>query len=258
MKVSASNIAWSFEQDGEILALLQSLGYDGLEVAPTRLFPERPYTQPDGAKLYAAALLERYGLRVASMQSVLFGITQNLFGPEEERAFLRDYLRAGVVFAKALGCGNINFGCPKNRLIGDASQYGIAVEFFRSLSEYAAENGAVVAIEPVPAHYGGNFLNTMQQACAFVRDVGHPACMVNADTGAMVSNGEPFSVLEENIGLIHHIHLSEPNLAPVRRRAWHSRLRELPFEGYLSLEMKKTEDPEDLRRALYYLREVAG
>jgi len=258
MKISASNIAWPSERDGELLALLRSLGFDGLEVAPTRLFPEAPYAHADGARVYAAALLEEYGLRVASMQSVLFGIKENLFGAREERAFLRDYLRAGIVFARALGCGNINFGCPKNRLIGEASQYGVAVDFFRDLSEYAARNGTVIAIEPVPVIYGGNFLNTTQQACAFVRDVGHPACMVNADTGTMVSNGEPFAVLEENIHLIHHIHLSQPHLAPIVRVEWHRRLRELPFEGYLSLEMKKTEDPEDLRRCLLYLREVAG
>jgi len=73
-----------------------------------------------------------------------------------------------------------------------------------------------------------------------------------------VSNGEPFSVLEQNVDLIHHIHLSEPGLAPIARREWHRRLRELPFDGYLSLEMKKTENPEDLRSSLLYLREVAG
>jgi len=258
MKVSASNIAWSFEQDDEILALLQSLGFNGLEVAPTRLFPEKPYAHAGEARSHAAMLLDRYGLRVSSMQSVLFGITQNLFGPEEERAFLRNYLRAGIDFAKALGCRNVSFGCPKNRMIRDISQYGTAVDFFRGLSEYAGQQGTVLTIEAVSVLYGGNFLTTTEQACAFARDVGRPSCMVNADTGTMVANNEPFAVLEQNADLIHHIHLSEPKLAPIEKRDWHKRLRELPLKGYLSLEMKKTEDPEDLRAALYYLREVAG
>ena len=258
MKVSASNIAWTFEQDGEILALLCALGFDGLEVAPTRLFPEKPYSHAGRARTHAAMLLGQYSLRVSSMQSVLFGITQNLFGPAEERAFLRDYLRAGIDFAKALGCGNVSFGCPKNRMISDESQYGTAVEFFRDLSEHAAQQGTVLTIEAVPVIYGGNFLTTTEQACAFVRDVGRPGCRINADTGTMVANDEPFSVLEQNVDLIHHIHLSEPYLAPIEKRDWHKQLRELPFKGYLSLEMRKTENPEDLRNALHYLREVAA
>jgi len=258
MKLSASNIAWPFEQDGEMLALLKSLRFDGLEIAPTRLFPEAPYTHSDQAQSYAAKLLEQYGLRVSSMQSILFGITQNLFGSKDDRAFLRDYLFQAIDFAKGLGCDNLVFGCPKNRIMGDKSQYGMAVEFFSGLGEYAVQQNTVLSIEAVPVIYGANFLNITAEACAFVRDVGHPGCMVNADTGTMVYNDEPFSVLERNADLIHHIHLSEPNLAPIHQREWHKRLRELPFEGYLSLEMRNTERLEDVQDALAYLREVAA
>ena len=41
MKLSASNIGWTDRQDPEILKLLQSLGFSGLEIAPHPYFPHR-------------------------------------------------------------------------------------------------------------------------------------------------------------------------------------------------------------------------
>lgn len=258
MKLSVSNIAWSSARDCEMLGLLRSLGFDGLEVAPTRLFLSQPYAHARQAQAYSAMLFEQYSLRVSSVQSILFGVTQNLFGSGDERAFLRKYIRQSIDFAKSLACENLVFGCPKNRIIQDKNQYQTAVEFFRDLGEYAAQRNTVLSVEAVPVLYGTNFLNNTTEAAAFIREVSHPGCMLNADTGTMAYNNEPFSVLEQNIDLIRHIHFSEPNLAPVVRREWHKRLRELPFEGYLSLEMRKPKDPEDLRGALAYLKEVAA
>ncbi|MCL2487493.1 MAG: sugar phosphate isomerase/epimerase [Oscillospiraceae bacterium] len=257
MKTAVSNIAWPAEMDTEMLAYIRSLGFEGLEVAPTRLFPDAPYEKTEEAGAYAAALYEQYHLRVCSMQSILFGVTQNFFVSEEERKFLDGYLRRAIDFAGTIGCGNLVFGCPKNRIIQDAGQYGIAVEFFRSLGEYAATRGTVLSVEPNPVIYGTNFLNTTAEAFRFVREVAHPGCMVNVDMGTMIYNEEPFVVLEQNAKWIRHIHLSEPNLVPIRPRELHKQLKSLPYDGYLSLEMKNTGDAGTVRAALDYLRGVA-
>ena len=43
MKLSISNIAWSADQDEKVYGMMQQLGFTGLEIAPTRIFPEKPY-----------------------------------------------------------------------------------------------------------------------------------------------------------------------------------------------------------------------
>jgi len=258
MKLSASNIAWSFAQDAEMLALLQSMGFHGLEIAPTRVFPEAPYDKLGQARDYASALRKQYGLAVSSMQSILFGVTQNLFASSQDRDFLLAYLRKAIDFAEALGCPNLVFGCPKNRNTQTSGQYNVAVEFFAELADYAAQRSTVVSIEPNPVIYGTNFLNTTQEAFNFVRDISHSALKINIDCGTMIHNSEPTSLLEVNAALIHHIHISEPNLVPIQHRELHKALFSLPFSGYVSLEMKQPDNLETVKEALWYIQSLAA
>ena len=44
MKCSASNIGWRPEEDQRVWQLLKEYGYQGLEIAPTRVFPGGPMT----------------------------------------------------------------------------------------------------------------------------------------------------------------------------------------------------------------------
>ncbi len=43
MKLSISNIGWQPEDDRHVYDLMMRYGYSGLEIAPTRIFPEAPY-----------------------------------------------------------------------------------------------------------------------------------------------------------------------------------------------------------------------
>ena len=40
MKLALSNIAWTVEQDECMHGLMKRIGYEGLEIAPTRIFPQ--------------------------------------------------------------------------------------------------------------------------------------------------------------------------------------------------------------------------
>jgi sugar phosphate isomerase/epimerase len=256
MKLSVSNIAWSAEQDESMYAFLAAAGYRGLEVAPTRLFPQSPYMHLDEARAFAAKLSERYGLRVCSMQSIWFGRTERLFGDAFERDALMDYTKKAVLFAEALGCPNLVFGSPKNRVLPEPSLRPLAVDFLREAGDFAARYGCVVSVEPNPAIYGTNFINTSAEAFALCREVQSPGCMVNADLGACTQNGESLSVLRDNIDLVHHIHVSEPMLAPIARRTLHTELRTLKYDGWISIEMKRTDDLAAVQDAAEYVTEV--
>ena len=101
MRLAASNIAWTGENDVSVYQTLRSLGFTGLEIAPTRIFPNEPYA----AEHYANAMMFRqkiereYGLHVVSMQSIWYGRQEKLFGSLEERESLMEYTKRAIEFA---------------------------------------------------------------------------------------------------------------------------------------------------------------
>lgn len=91
-KLSISNIAWQADEDTVVYEWMKKYGYDGLEIAPTRIFPEAPYERLEEAGNWAAALQEQHGFVVPSMQSIWFGRQEKLFGTAEERQILLETL----------------------------------------------------------------------------------------------------------------------------------------------------------------------
>ena len=43
MKFSITNIAWTSEYDEQMYHAMKNSGFTGLEIAPTRIYPEHPY-----------------------------------------------------------------------------------------------------------------------------------------------------------------------------------------------------------------------
>ncbi len=247
MKKSVSNIAWGPEQDETIFRRMRDTGFSGLEIAPTRVIPEAPYDHLPEAVRFAGSLRERYGLVISSMQSIWFGRTEKIFGTAEERTRLTAYTRKAVDFAAAVGCRNLVFGCPKNRALPEGADPETAVSFFRELGDYAAARGTVIALEANPPLYHTNYINTTPEALRLIREVNSEGFRLNLDTGTMTENGEDVSVLEGSEKWIHHVHLSEPGLVPLRKRALHRELaaflRSFSYDGFVSIEAGRLEDP---------------
>ena len=257
MKLSVSNIAWSPERDETVFNLLKKHGFSGVEIAPTRLFPEDPYDKTEEAKAVKNDLETRFGLEIPSMQSIWYGVTDRIFGEAEERTRLTAYSRKAIDFAEAIKCKNLVFGCPKNRALPDGADPGIAVPFFRELGEYAKAHNTVVAMEANPPIYNTNYINTTKEALALIREVGSDGFRLNLDVGTMVENREDVSVLEGAEALIHHVHISEPGLVPIQKRELHRELaaflRSFGYEGFVSIEVKRQDDIGELERMMDYV-----
>ena len=80
MKLSISNIAWLTEDDEQIYAFLKEQGFIGIEIAPTRIFPQDPYDNLEKAQDFAINLKQNYNLNISSMQSIWYGRTEKIFG----------------------------------------------------------------------------------------------------------------------------------------------------------------------------------
>lgn len=260
MKLAISNIAWKAEHDTEMYAFLQEQGIKGLEIAPTRIFPENPYEKIDQAQKWAEELKEKYELVIPSMQSIWFGRNEKIFGESKERDALIQYTKKAMDFAAIVHCKNLVFGCPRNRSYEEVYQEEIAVEFFRELGDYAYSKDTVLAMEANPTIYNTNFINETEQAFDLVKKINSPGFLVNIDLGTMIYNAENCNIIEDNIEYINHIHISEPGLALIEKRQMHNELATIleksHYDRYVSIEMKTQDNLQDVRDRILYIKKV--
>lgn len=257
MKLAISNIGWMKEQDKEVYELMHRYGFEGLEIAPTRILPDQPYDHLDEAASWCRQLLEKEKFVVPSMQSIWFGRSERIFGPDEERKTLLEYTKKAIDFASAIGCKNLVFGCPRNRVLPDGMNDKDAVVFFRELGEYALSHDTVIGMEANPPMYHTNYINDTSSAIDLIHRVDSKGFLLNLDVGTMIANEENLNILEGNQNLINHVHVSEPGLKPIERRELHKELfvmlKDYGYQGFVSIEMGKTEEINVLKKKMDYL-----
>lgn len=260
MNLSISNIAWTNENDIEIFKYLRGKKFSGIEIAPTRIITENAYDKLDEIRDFAEMLINNYDLVISSMQSIWYGKTENIFGTEQEKKELLSYTKKAIDFANAINCNNVVMGCPKNRIIKKEEDKDIALSFFYELGEYAKVKNTVLSIEPNPTIYNTNFINYTPEAFDLVKQVNSKGFKVNVDLGTIIYNNEDIKIIEENIGLVNHIHISEPNLALIEKRDIHIKLanmlKEKGYDKFVSIEMGKCEKLQEVKDCIEYINEV--
>lgn len=255
--LAISNIAWDKADDEAVYTAMQAAGFTGLELAPTRVFPQRPYENLNGAALFGGYLRNRWGFSVPSMQSIWYGQTGNIFQPAQAEALL-DYTAQAYRFAHVLDCPSLVFGCPRNRALPAGADPRAADSFFDRAGTLAARHGVRLAIEANPPVYT-NFLNDTAQAFALVKRLQNPGLAVNLDLSTILAQGERLQSFVDDIRYVSHVHISEPGLCPIQKRPEHRELALLlgavGYRGYVSVEMGRT-GLETVRRTLDYIAEV--
>lgn len=260
--LAVSNIGWSNEQDDYVYRIMKQKGYSGLEIAPTRIFPEAPYDRRNDAEVWSEKLRNDYGFMIPSMQSIWFGHQENIFGSSKERQMLLDYTRKAVDFAKTIKCKNLVLGCPKNRNMPEGADPETGVRFLKEIADYALEQGTVIGMEANPPIYHTNYINDTLSALALIEKVNSEGFRLNLDVGTMIQNEEDISELAEKVYLISHVHISEPGLKPIEERALHRELRKIledgGYQGFVSIEMGKVDDIRVLEHKMQYIRSIFG
>lgn len=261
MNLSISNIAWESIYDEEMYLYLQQSGYAGLEIAPTRVFPESPYNHISEAKEWALNLKTKYCLEIPSMQSIWYGHTERLFGSNEERKQLIDYTKKSILFAEAIGCKNLVFGNPKNRDTDDLSRdLEIALQFFKEIGDYAFNHNTVISLEPNPVIYNTRFMNTTAETVQVIEAVNSKGIKLNVDLGSMIYNNEDVEYLKQISQHIHHIHISEPGLKSLEKRTeLHKSILSIANKyccnSFVSIEMGK-QKIDDVKEIMEYLMDL--
>ena len=170
---------------------------------------------------------------------------------------LLDYTKKAIDFAEAMGTKNLVFGCPKNRCIENEEYASIAVDFFRTLGDYAEAHETVLALEANPVSYGTNFINKTYDAIELIQKVDSKGFKLNLDFGTIIFNKENIMDLISHVNLINHVHISEPNLKLIEHRKEHQELINLlkkhKYNAFISIEMKRCEDIYDVLKTIDYI-----
>lgn len=254
MKLAVSNIAWNAGEEHEAYRLLEQCGVRGLEIAPALWLhgAADAFAPSDDEANRALDAMHQAGLSLVSMQSLLYGVEDaRLFGTKAERERFQWAMLRVLRLAKRFSVPNLVFGSPRQRVIPEGMSAPVAmqmaVETFQRLADVAMSAGTVIAIETNPPVYGTNFLTTVPDTVAFVERVAHPALKLNLDIGAMHFTGT-FSTIKDTveaaIGMISHVHLSEPGLSPAPARVDEAAqvfaaLEHAGYPGWCSIEMKR-------------------
>ena len=134
------------------------------------------------------------------------------------------------------------------------------MEFFKVLGDYAASIETVIGMEANPIIYNTNYINDTRAAIELIRKVNSDGFKLNLDVGTMIYNQEDIDELVGNVGLINHVHISEPGLKPIESREIHSKLKDIllseGYMGFVSIEMGKVDNAEILEETTKYIAEV--
>lgn len=217
--ISISNIAWDTELDEAVSEVLIRTGVEFIDIAPPKYFK-----QPSKATETEVRLVKDYWIKKSikpiGMQSLLFG-TQglNVFGGADVQRKLLEHLESICCIGSGLGAKKLVFGSPKNRDrsgLSDLEAVEIAVDFFGRLGDIAKEKDVVICLEPNPTCYRSNFMVDSEETANIVQAINHENVRMQLDIGAMCINKEdPDQIINRVSHLIHHIHISEPQLAPL-------------------------------------------
>ena len=115
-------------------------------------------------------------------------------------------------------------------------------------------------MEANPSLYHTNYMNYTMEVLDLIEQTGSAGFLLNLDVGTMLYNKESVDALKGRIHCISHVHISEPGLKLIQPQKIHRELYEIlskeQYQGYISIEMGKTNGMDELERTLKYVKDV--
>lgn len=216
LKTSISNLVWGNTPVQNMLPLLKSVGLDGVELAPTSIWPDIRNVDVLEVK-NLRQMIERLNLEVSGIQSLLFGFPDLQLFSKETWPELIAHLEHMFMIADNLGAGVVVFGSPRNRKKGDLTwdqAAEVSHEFFSSLIPSLERHDLVLTLEPNAPEYGSDFLLNYKDVLELSKSINSPQISVQIDTGCLWMVGDDPSIAFAEMEPFH-IHISTPNLGTV-------------------------------------------
>lgn len=240
--LAVSALGWGKTDDPVMLSRLVKAGVTGIEIAPSKQWGPEWHLLPASEWRAFAARLADAGLAVAGLQSLLFGLQGSIFGPQA--GVIAERLKRCRELAFEIGAPHLVFGSMNSRKRGDLlleAAMDKAAAFFRPLADPACP----LLIEPIPAAYGCDFINTTAQAQALA-EAGQMG--LHLDSGTSLQSGEDLPAIARTYGSrAANVQVSGPGLGTLGGdvEGFVRGLTEASYRGWISVEMLELagEDP---------------
>jgi sugar phosphate isomerase/epimerase len=258
---------WPIER---VFEYASQLGYDGVEIAP--------YTLADSVTEISSK--RRTAIRRAAEENgiEMVGLHWLLLKPEglyinhpDEliRIQTQEYMEALIHFCADVGGKVLVHGSPHQRTIQEGwdfkESWDYAKETFKVSLKAARQRNVIYCIEPLAPPFT-NFINTVEEAIRFVKEVRHPNLKMVFDCrSASTSERSMTEALLRAIesGFLRHIHINDANgrgpgfgevdFVPILKM-----LMKNSYKGYISVEVFDfSPDPQTVAsRSIGYLRGI--
>ncbi len=246
MKFAISNIALTPFEHSEELAQIAALGLEGLEVAPSRVWPDTWHgLRPRDVSKYRK-LVEASGLNIVGIHSLFFD--HPVLGLFKDAAVRQETLKFMVHLSQIcrdLGGATLIYGGGRKRgglPLEDA--YDEACAFFGDLCKRIEDHGTIYCFEPLGPN-DTDFINTVADSIRVVETVNSPALKVQLDAKALVENEDiKLSVFKAAKPHLVHFHANDPGLGvlgssgKVDHSVLGEMLNKISYEGYVSIEQR--------------------
>ncbi len=248
MKISLCNEVLAEYDFARQCKLAQQMGYDGLEVAPMTLSPE-PHLLSAERRNEIKRIADESGSPVTGLHYLLRapeGLSITSTDPVV-RSRTVDVIRGLIALCHDLGGTVIVHGSPAQRRLEEgreAESYRHGVECWAAIAKDAEAAGITYCIEPLHQP-DANFVNTVEEAAAIVKQIGSPAVRTMIDcSAASIWEQKPVPDLIRQwmpSGLIAHMHFNDtnrrgPGEGPLAIAPIVAALRETGYSGNASIE----------------------
>ncbi|MEM7539572.1 MAG: sugar phosphate isomerase/epimerase family protein [Chloroflexota bacterium] len=205
---------WSL---ADTAAFVAELGYQGLELAPFTLC--NLVTDLSAAeRQQIRQTVEGAGLSVVGLHWLLAkteGFQLNDMDPDVRERTVQ-YMLDLIDFCADVGGEVLIFGSPQQRDVPEGRSrdeaWQTSAELLHRCGERAQAQGVIFCLEPLSTQET-NFITTVDEAAALVREVNHPSLQMMVDVKAMSHTPRPIPDQIRSVHpLFHHVHVNDPNL----------------------------------------------
>lgn len=264
MKLSVSNIAWEASEMEKYLKLLAKCYCQGMELSPAMIWEEPTKVLSSEAKKYKR-WIGTFELELSSMHSLTYTRPDlNLFSSNQSREQLIQYIVDLAYLANNLEIPVMIYGSAKSRQIDGRNRNAcikIMAESFRTIAEKIKPLGVILLIEPLSREYTDS-INNAHEAMDLIQLVDHPNFALHIDLKSSFIEKENYQeVWTKYCQYIKHCHVANPELnlpGPdcLEHYAAAQAIKNSGYQGYISLEVNRVNNQNDLERAIQFVREV--
>jgi sugar phosphate isomerase/epimerase len=248
--------------DGPDLEQAKAAGFEHAEVGLRDLV-----ALPDPAFEAVVARVQKIGLPVRAAIGFLPGDLM-VVGPKVDRQAQQAYLTRAFARAERLGIATVVFGSAGSRRypagFSAEEAHRQLIDFGRRAGAEAGKHHVVIGVEPLGPE-DTNTVNSVPEAVALVKAVGHPAFRLVVDYYHLrLSREEPAVVLQAR-GLLQHVRLANPagrafplTAAESDYASFFAVLARIGYRGGLGVETRTGSIAVEGPRSVAFLRGLAA